>query len=172
MFDGTVRRGFKENSPIRLNDTYRSNIVFGEDNHDGYRSARSFSSRRKTVTNVVVDSKEIHRQQYAYHTRSIMTSFSPHRQHNHRALSCTPARRELTQAENISIMKQNRSKFEACKDRCGMTGHGVKGAMDHENRCDTSTISEEQRAMKFSMRNLDGEASEVIKNENSYRSTR
>ena len=81
LFVGNMRAesSQRKDSPIRLNDTYRSNFVLGNDRESCFEEEAGGPAESKhrsrssvaSVKNVIVDQQKIQLQQYKDHTRCI-----------------------------------------------------------------------------------------------------
>ena len=101
-------------SPIRLNDTYRSTLVLGDESND-------FARYNSCISNKVVDQQLVHRTNYFYHTRSgLRDEFSAERGHDYRKLSSTPTNREISSEQQKEITISNKKDFHEVRERCGL----------------------------------------------------
>ena len=149
----------RKTSPIRMNDTYRTTLVLGEDEDPCKTLNHSF-----TAHTLILDKQFVQKQQYLTQTKSRQHSFSSLRLHK----SQQPASHKLLSCEQTSnITKINRVQYEQCKAKCGMVGSGMKGVMDqvaNERLVNNNTqIQETICEDKQKMRNLDGEMPSIMK---------
>ena len=133
-----------------MNDTYRSNIIFGDDNNDGQ------DTRYQNIQNTIIDQQEWHKSQYQRHVKgdqNVDRLYQSARNKSNRPMTSTPTNREITSEEQSQITISNRSHYQEIKTRCGQVGHGAKLALNHENEQEV-VDSNNLRREKSAKRNL------------------
>jgi hypothetical protein len=97
-------------SPVRITDTYRSNIILGEENND------HTLERYSTLQNNVIDHKEWHRNEYQRHVRGGNEEndklYQSARSRSHKSLASTPTNREISSEEQSQITLSNRNTYQ------------------------------------------------------------
>ena len=136
-------------SPIRMNDTYRSNIVFGDDNNEGA------DTRYQNITNTIIDQQEWHKSQYQRAVKGDNANedrlYQSARSRSNRPMTSTPTNRQITSDEQSQITLSNRSTYQDIKTRCGQIGQGAKLVLNHEEEHqveDSSKLRNEKSAKR------------------------